>query len=548
MGLIIHPSTHYDTMTTNPYVIVCTTLMLLWSPGIESKKLMFYYPMMSKSVLMTFVPLAKEMRNRGHEVTIVSPYVLGLSNISEISCDKDELFPKVSEKASKTILKGESIFQVYKIMMPVLETIIKESLTNDKMSQLLMDPTSEFDAVISDTSYINIAGVYLAHHFNASLVLYFTKMMSLPDMDDAMLQPHNPSYMPLPTLQYGTNLNFSERVINVLFHWLYYLLNNWMGIHMIEDILDEVLPNKNPQNRPRITELIKSPSLSLSLGHTLILDGNRPTVPNFVQIGMLNCHPLDYTQTMESKWRNIMDNAKNGVIFISFGTFLKSSEMLIEDRDIFINVISGLKETVIWKWDSEYLEEAPSNLHVSKWLPQKEILSHPNLRLFITHGGQASYQEILCFQKPALFMPIRSDQFTNSNDGFRKGIGLVLPYKELSQESFSSALKTMLSDSIYKRNVEYWGSLIMDEKEHPMERAIWWLEYVMRHKPNKHLESPASHLNYFQIRLMDVYGFLGLCLSIGIYVSYKILRVCCGFILYCSRKLRMRDSSKRKVD
>ncbi|CAB4054091.1 UGT [Lepeophtheirus salmonis] len=307
--------------------------------------------------------------------------------------------------------------------------------------------------------------------------------------------------MPLPTLQYGTNLNFSERVINVLFHWLYYLLNNWMGIHMIEDILDEVLPNKNPQNRPRITELIKSPSLSLSLGHTLILDGNRPTVPNFVQIGMLNCHPLDYTQTMESKWRNIMDNAKNGVIFISFGTFLKSSE-------------------------------ADANRG-------SKFLSHPNLRLFITHGGQASYQEILCFQKPALFMPIRSDQFTNSNDGFRKGIGLVLPYKELSQESFSSALKTMLSDSIYKRNVEYWGSLIMDEKEHPMERAIWWLEYVMRHKPNKHLESPASHLNYFQIRLMDVYGFLGLCLCIGIYVSYKILRVCCGFILYCSQKSRI---------
>ncbi|QQP56274.1 Uncharacterized protein FKW44_000878, partial [Caligus rogercresseyi] len=66
--------------------------------------------------------------------------------------------------------------------------------------------------------------------------------------------------------------------------------------------------------------------LALHLGHSLILDGYRPTVPNFVQIGMLNCRPLDYKASMDLKLLKLMDEAKHGVIFISFGTFVKSSE------------------------------------------------------------------------------------------------------------------------------------------------------------------------------------------------------------------------------
>ena len=46
------------------------------------------------------------------------------------------------------------------------------------------------------------------------------------------------------------------------------------------------------------------------------------------------------------------------------------------------------------------MKDKPSNVKLSKWLPQEAILAHPNLKLFVTHGGQSSSQEALCHKKP----------------------------------------------------------------------------------------------------------------------------------------------------
>ena len=53
------------------------------------------------------------------------------------------------------------------------------------------------------------------------------------------------------------------------------------------------------------------------------------------------------------------------------------------------------------------MEDKPQNVMLSKWLPQQDILGHPNLRVFVSHGGQSSCQESLCHQKPMVRYPMR---------------------------------------------------------------------------------------------------------------------------------------------
>ncbi len=64
------------------------------------------------------------------------------------------------------------------------------------------------------------------------------------------------------------------------------------------------------------------------------MDGWRPYVPNHVNLGMMNCKEVKELEPI-NKIRQFLDNAKEGVIFISFGTVVKV-------------IISNFKYCIFW--------------------------------------------------------------------------------------------------------------------------------------------------------------------------------------------------------
>ena len=48
------------------------------------------------------------------------------------------------------------------------------------------------------------------------------------------------------------------------------------------------------------------------------------------------------------------------------------------------------------------------------------------------------------------------------------------------------------------------SKIFRDQKEHPLERAIWWVEWVLRNPDNMILQSNAVHLNWFVKYSLDV--------------------------------------------
>lgn len=69
-----------------------------------------------------------------------------------------------------------------------------------------------------------------------------------------------------------------------------------------------------------------------------------------------------------------LDNAKEGVIYFSLGSNLKSSMMPEEKTNALISGFSKLPYNVLWKWETESLPNQPSNVKISKWFPQSDIL------------------------------------------------------------------------------------------------------------------------------------------------------------------------------
>ena len=143
------------------------------------------------------------------------------------------------------------------------------------------------------------------------------------------------------------------------------------------------------------------------MGNPFILNGWSPMAPNYVQLALLNCKPAkDFLEN--DQIGNFLKNSKNGVIYVSFGSVIKASLMGEDKRKALLNVFGKLKQKVLWKWETEHMDDKPPNVMLHKWLPQQDVLGHPNVKLFISHGGQSSFQETVCHQKPAV-----SSKFNN---------------------------------------------------------------------------------------------------------------------------------------
>jgi glucuronosyltransferase len=80
---------------------------------------------------------------------------------------------------------------------------------------------------------------------------------------------------------------------------------------------------------------------------------------------------------------------------------------------------------------------------------------HPNVRVFITHGGLLGTQEAVHAGVPMIAIPLFADQYLNIRNCVAKGISVMVEYNAVTKESLSNALKTVLHDSRYSYDVKH---------------------------------------------------------------------------------------------
>lgn len=91
----------------------------------------------------------------------------------------------------------------------------------------------------------------------------------------------------------------------------------------------------------------------------------------------------------------------------------------------------------------------PSNVMVQKWLPQNDVLTHPNIVLFISHGGLFGTMESLYHGVPLLLIPFFADQFRNTHRISSSGFGQMINHRDFTTESFTNAIAEIISDESY---------------------------------------------------------------------------------------------------
>merc|ERR1712086_802250 len=104
------------------------------------------------------------------------------------------------------------------------------------------------------------------------------------------------------------------------------------------------------------------------------------------------------------------------------------SQVPEDKKDALLKAVGKLKEKVLMKWESDDLAGKPDNMIVRSFLPQQDLLGHPNLKAFVTHAGYLSFEESLCHQVPMVATPICYDQFENADEIVNLGVGASLPF------------------------------------------------------------------------------------------------------------------------
>lgn len=74
------------------------------------------------------------------------------------------------------------------------------------------------------------------------------------------------------------------------------------------------------------------------------------------------------------------------------------------------------------------------------------VLAHPNMKLFITHGGLLSTTETVSRGVPVVGIPVFGDQPTNMKFIEEFEVGISLNYEDFNEESLLKAVNEVLSN------------------------------------------------------------------------------------------------------
>ena len=137
-----------------------------------------------------------------------------------------------------------------------------------------------------------------------------------------------------------------------------------------------------------------------------------------------------------------------GFIYLSFGTLLKSNELPESTTQILVDTFARVPQRIVWKYDG-HIDNLPSNIRLQPWLPQQDLLGHPKIRVFISHGGLCSTQEAVYHGVPFIGLPVFADQFSNVRKAARDGYAIPLDWKSLTDDILFDAIQQMINNSRY---------------------------------------------------------------------------------------------------
>uniref|UniRef100_A0A1B6KXZ3 UDP-glucuronosyltransferase n=1 Tax=Graphocephala atropunctata TaxID=36148 RepID=A0A1B6KXZ3_9HEMI len=467
----------------------------------------------TRSHKVPFLALGRGLVSMGHQVTLVSPFSQDDHSLVE------EVTPRMVEEAVISYskldmlgpkLRGDMPFKLWDIFDYV--SSVCDAFYTDPASQLLL--SRRVDLLVLDGAFPECT-LALVHHFHAPFI-YLNTVAFYSNQFSLAGNPTMYSTTPFFDSYHTDRMSFWERSLNGVLH----VLARGVVLFMNKFYLEPIIRKHFRDDVPSIDSIGRNVSLILQNGHHSVTHP-RPFLPGVVEIACIHCkNPKPLSKELEEF---IMGGNKKGFVFVSFGTSVHSSQFPERLRLLMVEAFSKLPYHVLWKFvvEGDTMPDLPDNVQLGRWLPQQDLLGHPQMLAFVNHGGLHSIIEGVYHGVPMVTMPVFGDHSANSRKAEVDGYSVTLDLHTVTAATLLAAINRVIDDSSYKKNVEYRSLLLRDQPQPPLDRALYWVEYVLRHQGAPHLQSAAKDLSFIQYFMLDTIA----AALVAFYVLVLVMRI-----------------------
>ncbi|KAL9924641.1 UDP-glycosyltransferase family 301 member D1 isoform 2-T2 [Glossina fuscipes fuscipes] len=509
-------------------------LLSLISPQIiNGFNVLFMGPFPAPSHWLWLEHFQKDLLKRGHHVTSVNnfPAKQPHPNLTEIIIDPKFDIPYYFPKAHIFNMRFASDFQNLQLWWHVGMTTTEHALNDSKIKKLIASKEQKFDLLILE-QFFHESFLMFAHKFQCPIVTIGT-MGYADNMDHNMGLITPWSIIPHLVLPHTDRMTFSQRAYNTYLSLYDSLMRKWVYIPRMQAMAEKHFGPFIEGPLPSVKDLERNISLMLINSHRSV-DLPRPSMPGLIDVGGAHIMPA---RPLPTKLQNFLDDASQGVVYFSLGSYMKSTDMPAERTATILQAFSQLKQKVLWKYENDTIGSLPSNIMIQKWLPQNDILAHRNVKIFITHGGIFGIQEGIHWGIPMLCIPLYGDQHRNSIKAVRGGYARSLVFSQMSSEDLVNNINLLINDPQYKRKAVEVSKKFRDNPIHPLKEASYWIEYIVRHKGAPHLKSYGTYIPLYQYLLLDVFACALLVVFVAVWLPWRLIK----FL----KKLRSKESNAR---
>ena len=481
-----------------------------------------------------FCIVGKALVNKGHEVHMITVEKhrakIVQSKINPIlhkpiragSVNDD---PELSKQYRKVAFGYATVLTALKYMKNVTQRIrnqTQEILENVQIQEILKH--SNFNLAILDGGFPSGPGYALVYKYG---IPYVSLTNSVTDPWGASVQSL-PSVEPTTYLQLSNKMTFFQRLANFFVMAAFFNLKSLFALSW-DDIITECVPEK-----PFITldRLFSKSEMFFTNMDTFLMDYPRVSAPHFIYITATGG---DKPQPLNADLNEFVMSARNGVIVVSFGSFMKKMPLHIAKK--LFRIFSILSEDKFVMGYSDELPFAiPPNVKVMKWIPQNDLLGHPKTKLFFTHGGTNGMIEAIFHGVPLLVAPLGGDHPYNAVKVELKKYGRKVDVKKDSAEYITEVLRDVLGNTTYYESIRK-AKRIWQDLPKGDETVAYWVEHILKFG-NDHIRPAYIDMPLYQLFILDILLFL-------IVVVLCTCWITCKMCQFCGRKCCQQPQKKK---